>query len=130
MHFDPFWNGLAKIQNELISGWQKTKTKKCDKIVQLAFPLRRCLLFRRMTVNDTSQNYLSFIFLACHEKKKKDRKNNNQKKDNNSLRILVQLKYTPAHKLHCNSQSETWQRPLSRASRANSKPLLPGDLVT
>lgn len=39
MHFDPFWNGLAKIQNELISGWQKTKTKKCDKIVQLTFPL-------------------------------------------------------------------------------------------
>jgi len=27
MHFDPFWNGLAKIQNELISGWQKNKNK-------------------------------------------------------------------------------------------------------
>lgn len=41
MHFDPFWNALAEIQNELISRWQKNENrqKKCDKMVQLTFPL-------------------------------------------------------------------------------------------
>jgi len=47
-----------------------------------------------MTVNDTSQNYLRFIFVACLEKKKQQQQDKNKKttkKDNNSLRVIFKI---------------------------------------
>jgi len=78
-----------------------------------------------MTVNDTSQNYLRFIFVACLEKKNNNNKTKTKRQQKRTtIHSESYLKYAPAHKLHCNSQSEAWQPPLSRASRANGKPLV------